>query len=68
MLSRYLVTPEVRAQLERESQEMGGPKEGAASGVRRIEEPGDPNPVWRTTISADEPAGNVDGPAMGRTE
>ena len=59
----------VRARLERElSQESGGPKEGAASGVRRIEEPGDPNPVWRTTISADAPAGNVDGPAMGRTK
>ena len=58
----------VRARLERESQERGGPKEGAASGVRRTEEPKEPHPVWRATISADEPAGNVNGPAMGQTE
>ena len=58
----------VRARLERESQERGEPKEGAASGVRRTEEPMEPHPVWQATISADEPAGNVNGPAMGQTE
>ena len=60
----------VRARLDRElSQERGGPKVGAASGVRRIERHQRvPNQVWRTTISADEPAGSVYGPAGGRTE
>ena len=53
----------VRARLERESQECGGPKEGAASGVRRIKRHQRvPNQVWRTTIAVDVPAGSADGP------
>ena len=56
----------VRARLERESQERGGPKEGAASGVRRIKRhPRVPNQVWRTTITVDVPAGSADGPTQG---
>ena len=55
----------VRARLDRElSQERGGPKAGAASGVRRIKRHQRvPNQVWRTTIAADVPAGSADGPA-----
>ena len=57
----------VRARLERElSQEGGGPKEGAASGVRRIKRhPRVPDQVWRTTITVDVPAGSADGPTQG---
>ncbi len=55
----------VRARLDRESQEDGGPKAGAASGVRRIERHQRvPNQVWRTTIAVDVPAGSADGPAQ----
>ena len=57
----------VLARLERElSQESGGPKEGAASGVRRIKRHQRvPNQVWRTTIAVDVPAGSAQGPTRG---
>ena len=57
----------VRARLERElSQESGGPKEGAASGVRRIKRHQRvPNQVWQATIAVDVPAGSVHGPTRG---
>ena len=56
----------VRARLERESQERGGPKEGAASGVRRaMRHAKVPDQVWRTTITVDVPAGNAQGPTQG---
>ena len=53
----------VRARLDGESQEEGGPKAGAASGVRRTERQRRvSNQVWRATIAVDVPAGSADGP------
>ena len=55
----------VRARLDGESQEEGGPKAGAASGVKRIQRHRRvPNQVWQATIAVDVPAGSADGPTQ----
>ena len=55
----------VRARLDGESQEEGGPTAGAASGVRPTERHRRvSNQVWQATIAVDVPAGSADGPTQ----